>query len=52
MSVYVPDALAVRACELPLPAPGQLEEPSVGLPLFAAFGVVLLDLPLMGPEDV
>ena len=44
-----PDALAVRACELPLPAPGQFEEPGVRLTLLTAFKLILLYLPVMGP---
>ena len=45
-----PDALAIRACELPLPAPGELEDPGVGLPISAAFHVVFLNDPLVLPE--
>ena len=50
MSCLPPDALAIRAGELPLPAPGELEDPGVGLSIFAAFHVVFFNDPLVLPE--
>ena len=50
MSCLPPDALAIRACELPLPASGQLEDPGVRLPIFAAFHFVFHNNPLVLPE--
>ena len=47
----LPDALAIRAGELPIPAPSQLEDSGVWFSIFAALHVVSSNDPLMLPKD-